>query len=1211
MLRKLALTIPLCLLMLLSFTAEGFAQKSLKSIRDFSYLRNDLRSMDQKIEDFVKDVKAGNRQAFKYVTSEVLEGVTVKLKREADQYKTTRTLKVNRMIEYLIATTADDKERATATLVRATLPGIFNLDPRVRLVATDWLRGLRPDASMQRAVKLAVGVDINVIRYDHRKGQFVFTAPRILETVASGYEYYREKDLDWPTSFQVGGGVEPFHNSGGTNNDPKKIYNEAQQLTDDKATTELSARRWGDNAPIYNEEKGYTVLSPEQKQELIKRYMGKVPDRDANGYEIPGSGYGLADAEYRLQKKYGSDVYAPELTRYKKYPKEGTRDEEGKRKHAELLFEQYYQMGQYVPLGQGRKYVYLNREGWILISTPWAELCKLDEFITRQVYWEKIRQGQKQIMSILSKDTFSTLFRSIDGEIPESIPMLSFATSKPMIRPEERERVVDTLISGLHKNKILSNRYVIIRALKDIYVDRFEKLETKPATREKINIALWEFKREANRLDLQAGRELVAESITLGKRPANEWAPIKPVGVSTEDKVKLLELGFRLPNSEIRASSYRLFVGEGEAPNDGTTNTALEAKDSLDSQFNSRFYAYKQPDGSMITWYNNQTEYKKLLEASAGTDITKEANLHKSNWIYNYDQMDRAQKLINAILTGDPDVMRTAIWSDVESAIILTMKRVQLRYKNEKYPEAPVTTFMDQLRRQEVIIDNPLLRDANGRALDPKDDKNKDKYKEFRSKVFINEETEAARGDIYKLNNFSEERREAIKAASLGGLFNKDPRIRLTSIHFLRRIGPDESMLESVITARSIAAGVDDVKSLPETDDYLNRYIDTNIYERWRSADAADAANKDKVDFIPHNWHRYEGILPDKELEKEQPDQIKYILNPNYKPDFEYKFGMDSSVEKRRIRYWGMYQIKSPGEELNKLYQFIQRGKLVKAIKRGDVNAITKLSRSDFGILSELIDDEYSITIPFQSFHTTVDRMTTPTEAKPSRYAVFNAEDIKVIKRGIDSTNFLVQKGTAEYLNEFYNFYRGFKHTDAVKKEIRDAMYFYKQDDIAVEEFVLAFEGENPDGRTVIRAGTDLSHDINPGGERVYRTLPVGILKDIRDAVLGEIENLPDELIGILGIIRSRAVGAGKDLTYERKVNKAGATDKETESTETLRDKVTDPKGDGNTVPSGGGAGGAAGGGAAGGDPAGGGAAGGDPAAGGGAAAGGGGTPPE
>ena len=1087
MLRTFALKVPLALALTLVFAAPGFAQSTAR-FADFSYLRSDLRSLDQRVEDFITDVRAGNRQAFKYVQYETLEAAVVRLKRLADEYPALRQERNDRTMRYLVATTNADDEQARATLTRATLPGIFNMDPRVRLVAADWLRGIRPDASMQRAVKLAVGVDINVIRYDHQRGEFVFRAPRIIETVASANEYYREKDLDWPTSYQVGGP--------GPNNDEDLLYQGAPQLRDgprDNTTTGLSARRWGDFAPRYDPERGYVPLTEAEQTEIMEQWTEA-----------------LRLAEERAQARYGGDVYAPDLDQYRRYPLEGARDEENVREDAELLMEQYGNMGAMVPLGQGDKYVYLNRHGQLLLGSPWTELTKLDEFITRKVWWEKIRAGQRNVMTYLSKDTFSTLFRSIDGEIPEVIPMLSFATANPMIEQNnarETDRVVDVLIVGLHRNPVLSNKYVILRALKDIYEDQFGALDTTPAIREKINVALWEFRRECNRLDLVVGRELTAESITVDKRPANDWVPIAPVGAVVDELETVLDLGFRLPNDEILAASYRLI--SSDPTNEADANR--EPRVNIDELFSSMFYAFRRPDNTLITWFNNRTEW---TARAAGQNITANIDRVDSNWIYNYEQMERAQGVINGILAGDPDVLRTAEWPDVQSAIVLTLKRVQLQYALGAANAAmPITTFMDQLRREVVVIDNVNARNNP----------------ELRSKIFTDLQQEA-REETGTTMSFSEEKREAIKESALGGLFNRDPRIRLTAIHFLRRIGPDESMMDAVIRSRSIVAGADPASTVPETDDYLNMFIDTNVYTRDKS-----------LDFVTEMRNRYRGVIPDERLKMEDETLQYDIINPRYNVQgHEYQMGLISKLPGEQpaagaaavpVRFYGIYQLKSPGEELDKLYRFIQRRRLVRAIKRGDVNTITRMSRSDFGILSEFIDDEYAARVPFASFHT-IDQDRSSRTAVPSKFAIFNDADIAVIKRGIDSTNFLVQKGTCEFLINFYNFYTGFNADHSVKREIRDAMYFYKQDDIAVEEFVLAFEGENPDGRSVIMAGTSLSRDLNPGGERVYRTLPDNILMDIRDAVLDETTRLPDALRAILGMITVRATEASANPNY-------------------------------------------------------------------------------
>jgi hypothetical protein len=407
-------------------------------------------------------------------------------------------------------------------------------------------------------------------------------------------------------------------------------------------------------------------------------------------------------------------------------------------------------------------------------------------------------------------------------------------------------------------------------------------------------------------------------------------------------------------------------------------------------------------------------------------------------------------------------------------------------------------------------------------------------------------------------SNYSEEKRQAIVRAALGGLFNKDPRIRLTAIHFLRRMGPDDSMLADVEKARNITATATATVETAETDDYRSAFIDTYTYRRFgHETDALDVI----ADYYTMDAHKYEGAVNrDVEerakgwknyyelyVQKQLPDTAKYkisIPHPAYKKHIN-EFDRVSLLPSQGVgnpvrpaRFYGYYQLKAPTEELEKLYKFIRRGQIVNAIRQGDVNAIRKITRSEFTILAEPIDNEWHGYVPLLSFHSeSVD----PGSRLPSKLAIFKGEDIRVLKTGIDNSNFLVKKGTAEYLIRFYNFYdkctnfekrtastdcqggKGYQPNGSFKKEIRDAMYYYIQDDIVVQEFELAFNGENPDGRAVIKAGSDLSYHLNPGGERVYLSLPERIRKDIRDAVWGDYEKLPDELQRILGIISTRA----------------------------------------------------------------------------------------
>jgi hypothetical protein len=146
-------------------------------------------------------------------------------------------------------------------------------------------------------------------------------------------------------------------------------------------------------------------------------------------------------------------------------------------------------------------------------------------------------------------------------------------------------------------------------------------------------------------------------------------------------------------------------------------------------------------------------------------------------------------------------------------------------------------------------------------------------------------------------------------------------------------------MLDAVIRARSIVAGAGEERTEPDTDDYLNAFIDVNVYERIKGKD-----------YTAELLNRYKGVIPDERL-NDADQTLQYdVLNHMYTVEgHEYQPGMISNKEDERgqlIQYFGLYQIKSPGEELDKLYRFIQRRRLVRAIKRGDVNSIIRLSRA-------------------------------------------------------------------------------------------------------------------------------------------------------------------------------------------------------------------------------------------------------------------------
>jgi hypothetical protein len=547
-------------------------------------------------------------------------------------------------------------------------------------------------------------------------------------------------------------------------------------------------------------------------------------------------------------------------------------------------------------------------------------------------------------------------------------------------------------------------------------------------------------------------------------------------------------VGFRMPNSEIRANGYRLITFNTNEEVDGK-----ETKISLSELYENRVYAYKDENNDVIDYYRDKEKFFALKKQFKG---------NKDREIVNVNLKRRSQALINALLNGSSDTWKTATWPEVETAVVMTLYRMALKYNGKKDDSKYLTTFMDQLRTQSPDLNNE--EDVVGQ---------------------------------YPDDSYSDGKRDNIKKASLGGLFNRDPRIRLTCTHFLRRIGPSEDMLADVERARSVMATEQPVAESPETDDYRSAFIDTNVFER----------SKNCMSEMP--LYKYEGI--DEAPASGTDNMYGPIRVPkadySYE-NYEYQKGLYSKLERNPdgsesfIQYIGQYQLKAPSEELDKLYKYCLRDKLVAQIKKGQVDTITRMTRAEFSVLSEFVDDEYILDVPFASFHAEAFSSGNKQKIKiqalrgskieeteiwnenagaPDGHAIFHENNLAVIKKGIDSTNFLVQKGTAEFIIRFYNFYPAVSAD--YKKEIQDALYFYKQDDIVVEEIVLAFEGQNPDGRAVIRVGSRLAAEMNPGGLRVYKSLPIGIRKDIRDSILNEQEEFPEALINILGVIGRRA----------------------------------------------------------------------------------------
>jgi len=1378
-LRKLALQLPLLLLLLISFTVDAFAQgqQAYRYLSDFSYMTKDRRSIDEKADDFTQALARGDRRAFQVVEYEVLQDFIVGIAKEAPGILKNEDFTKVGILKAFLMQMSGDMVRNRATLVQATLPGIFNLDPRVRLVAASWLRVLKPDITMLRAVKLAVGVDIQVIRYDRATDDFVFTHPKILETVASWEEYYREKDIDFPGVFAPGaietiinGKVVRIGGQGVNVSDTNKKNNDGSKSEADVIVTGLDARRWG-NPTVYDQTRDWEKALPrtgapnvnlanqndisEQPSTLgdylrrlnaalsVAKNGVEVGDYLPNGKVFDGSLYGMPNPgdwsdlnnpmvkdrnainDRALDYLYpnnnivvkpiaGDSVKDPAITdnrleatpdhqdAYRYYPDmtEGGTSLKNlpadQRRKMELLLHQNWQMGTRVPIGQGRMYVYINGYGEMVVGNPWVELTKLDMFVTRFAWYNKVKSGYRNALAILSKDTCSTLYMSIDGETPDVIPFLSVAGPTPMFDYKD----VPVFIEGLRKNRVFSCQYAIMRVLKDIYEQKPPRAPlTPPEVQREINIALWEFKRESNRADVEVGKVLYNEAITVGKAPAKPaYTPplgqgaaapggntavatlIDPYSPFGEDATATVNrfrgLGFALPNSEVLANSNRAIVSDNDVNPNGkdSTGNAVTRVDSkvaysLDRLFKQRFFLLYGPDGKPRDYYQHRADYTRLwndtnmtlmrvdMGPAAGTVSNRwwanasaasakvnaavrqlepindpeksilaaasdfdefppnavvngagknhtgtvtdnvtfwEAARYVDSLIgYNIERMTNAQNLINEILKGNRRFFMEARWEDVESMVILTLKRLETLHKTRKdanvvrenplnvlggaagngpvdYNAKPEYTFFDVFENLKVVEKyketDPGVRTKdlyvvgnNGNYRNVGKDAGGVQVQLRQTQEFL---TIVDQIKSITKSTYSEEKRRNIIQAALGGLFNKDPRVRLTAMHFLRRLGPDATMLPDVEKARSINSSSGATIETPEVDDYRSAFIDTYEYRRF-GARVTDLDSQ-MADYYLITRHKYEGAL-DLDVESRArgwatydayvqslPATAQYqeeIPHPNYEPSRnEYNRIVKLPTEGgantvRPARFYGFYQLKAPSEELEKLYKMIRRDQLVRQIKSGDVNAVRKMTRSEFTILAEAIDAEWRGYIPLQSFHSVAAdyKQGEPGYRVPSDLAVFNGRDIRVLKAGIDNSNFLVQKGMAEYLIRFYNFYDrctdfrtrgmrtgcqnglGYEPKGTFKKEIQDALYYYINDAIVVQEFELAFNGENPDGRAVIRAGTDLAMHLNPGGERVYLSLPERIRKDIRDAVWGDYERLPEELKYILGIISTRA----------------------------------------------------------------------------------------
>jgi hypothetical protein len=432
----------------------------------------DLTTQIEKVQNFIAAVQAGDTRAFRLITADVLigrplanargaEGEMIQIKTEENdvyfyseqhgvaygmiyQYINTDvggttgyevydwnvidTIIANAFInevsfmEYLCDGDTSPESETRKKVITATLQGLYNLDPRIRLVAINWLRRLRPDAIMFRDVERAVEY----------------------ETVASSFEKYRPKNIDIPSIDQPGAeGVNiPFdYNTwdeygDGSDADSDQLYSTYEEKIYDQISTE------GDDAVFYDNTEEFGGVDYNPEEEIYYPFDnpdGTTPEEkiniaDETGYVAPLTGphptatqldarkWGNGNAFDPLKKKDELRRYidvmttAGALRRFRNLPDTylvgyqyrlgyygvtGTRpiDEE-----IEAAFNDPYNdvdfrnltdadyaeiISSMVPIGHGDKYFYRNMYGKKVIGNTWAELIKLREYIVRAIWYQK------------------------------------------------------------------------------------------------------------------------------------------------------------------------------------------------------------------------------------------------------------------------------------------------------------------------------------------------------------------------------------------------------------------------------------------------------------------------------------------------------------------------------------------------------------------------------------------------------------------------------------------------------------------------------------------------------------------------------------------------------------------------------------------------------------------------------------------------------
>jgi len=605
-----------------------------------------MASWEERVNHFIEALQGGNRHAFLYVEYNLLDGYarSVGYPKRADLDEMAE--KAGRQSLGVIWKLYNDAVAKNTSIVniltengkyrkeviQGVLAGLFNKDPRVRLVAVNLLRRLRPDASMAADVKKAL----------------------VLETVTTERAKWRDKDIDIPSienprlgwgavawrtgAFSPDGSAnvvdEPFKNrfyDGSEHGSVGLLQGHGTNRTGggdglrgDYLVNGLYRGEERNDFPVVVEDVDYalprdhpinTDSSARMKVWTKAALLRYGADEHISGYE---TSYGFKDREYMPRFVYAYIDYRNPDTA---------------------------QVGESVYSGY---------------HSVWEEMKKLDLFISRAVWVERVKRGDMEALRYISKDTFRTLADQIDGESLAHVPFKSPGFG---IFGESEFRQV---IVGMLENRVVSTREECIRFLRRLF-DNTKSI----AVKREIKKALREARRRELVIDTIRGRH-VHEQLNAPKAVDEWWGEYDEVDTSrfsTKDRSKLLQIyrhQVEYPEETDIIYHDRRKPGQEEGAEEKTEETKEPA-------------AEKEPaEGAE----EKTTETTKTGEGSEPTAEDKEAEAREQK--RREDSISRAHPLVAKLLREGKN---QASLEDLEQYLQLEKFRKGIREGGDKKGE--------------------------------------------------------------------------------------------------------------------------------------------------------------------------------------------------------------------------------------------------------------------------------------------------------------------------------------------------------------------------------------------------------------------------------------------------------------------------------------------------------------------------------------------